>query len=98
MDWNTLYKPRTHGGLGFRQIRHLNQVALAKLCWRFINEPDYGLRYYHLSMKYLAVVCIVLPQAVGQDKCGNGWSALMKLLKLGSSRRKKWVVNKILVR
>ncbi|GLT63634.1 hypothetical protein SLA2020_361840 [Shorea laevis] len=40
VDWDTIYKPKTHGGLGLRSTHNANIVAMSKLNWRIHTEKD----------------------------------------------------------
>ncbi|GLT58567.1 hypothetical protein SLA2020_314490 [Shorea laevis] len=40
VDWNTICKPKAHGGLGFRSTRDANIVAMSKLNWRIHTEKE----------------------------------------------------------
>lgn len=51
MAWSKICSPKTLGGLGFRPLRQLNMVSLAKLGWRFLKEKD-SLWASVLSKKY----------------------------------------------
>ncbi|GKV21520.1 hypothetical protein SLEP1_g31494 [Rubroshorea leprosula] len=40
VDWDTICKPKTHGGLGIRSARNANTIAMSKLNWRIHTEKD----------------------------------------------------------
>ncbi|GMI90334.1 hypothetical protein HRI_002702700 [Hibiscus trionum] len=53
--WNSLARPKSCGGLGFRELGKFNVALLAKQCWSLITHPDCFLakvlkaRYYPTS-------------------------------------------------
>jgi hypothetical protein len=38
--WDILLRPKSHGGVGFRDMRIFNQPLLARQAWRFIQKPN----------------------------------------------------------
>jgi hypothetical protein len=38
--WDVLTKPKYFGGVGFRDLKVLNQAMLARQCWRIIKNPN----------------------------------------------------------
>jgi hypothetical protein len=38
--WDVLTRPKNFGGVGFRDLKLLNQAMLARQCWRIISKPD----------------------------------------------------------
>ncbi|XP_026378449.1 uncharacterized protein LOC113272871 [Papaver somniferum] len=40
IDWNELSKPKRFGGLGFKNLRCLNEAMLTKLAWRMLTEKE----------------------------------------------------------
>jgi hypothetical protein len=39
-SWDVLIKPKNFGGVGFRDLKILNQAMLARQCWRIIKKPE----------------------------------------------------------
>lgn len=40
LSWETLQKPRQHGGIGIRSAQQANDAFLTKLGWRVLSEPN----------------------------------------------------------
>jgi hypothetical protein len=40
ISWDSMLRPKTHGGIGFRDMRLLNQALLARQAWHLINFPN----------------------------------------------------------
>ena len=50
-DWETLCKPKTLGGMGFKNLEKFNEVMLAKQVWRLLTDHT-SLFYRVFSAKY----------------------------------------------
>lgn len=51
VNWESICKPTSDGGLGIRTLCHTNRALLAKLAWRMLEQPN-GLRARVLRRKY----------------------------------------------
>ena len=40
MGYSDPYKPKVHGGLGFRKLQYFNRALLRKQGWRVIRQPN----------------------------------------------------------
>lgn len=40
ISWETLCKPKSYGGLGFRNLKAMNAALLAKLGWQMLKRPE----------------------------------------------------------
>jgi hypothetical protein len=39
-SWDVLTRPKEFGGVGFRDMKILNQAMLARQCWRIVSNPN----------------------------------------------------------
>ncbi|MDV3201046.1 MAG: reverse transcriptase domain-containing protein [Sweet potato little leaf phytoplasma] len=38
INWHQIFLPKTHGGLGFKNLQNLNKTFIMKLCWGVIKK------------------------------------------------------------
>ena len=83
LAWDKLTRPKSEGGMGFRDLGLFNQALLAKQAWRLVVNPD-SLCAKVVKAKYYPqglILDIVFPLSASLP-----WQALMhglELLKLG---------------
>ena len=76
--WETLCKPKSKGGLGFRELNKFNEVMLAKQVWRLVHDTD-SLFYRVFKAKYF------LTGTIFYAKVGPGsyaWRSILKARKV----------------
>jgi hypothetical protein len=86
MSWDKMTRPKSQGGIGFRDLRVFNQALLAQ-AWRLIQEPD-SLCARLLRAKYYPNGNL-LDTAFVQNT-SQSWQGVMhglELLKTGAIRR-----------
>lgn len=60
--------PKVHGGLGLREARNINQVAVMKVIWNLTaNKNDLGVKLYRPNM---GVVVTFVP-VINNSKAGS---------------------------
>lgn len=81
--WDIMMRPKSFGGMGFRDMRLFNQALLAKQAWRLIQYPD-TLCAQILKAKYFPNGSLIDTVFTGNGS--STWHAIeyrLKLLKLG---------------
>lgn len=83
MAWDKMVKAKSHGGIGFRDMRVFNQALLARQAWRLIDNPD-SLFARVLKARYYPQGNIIDTVFIG--KASSTWQAIayrLELLKKG---------------
>lgn len=87
LSWEKMIKPKSEGGLGFRDIYAFNLAMLAKQGWRLVQQPD-SLCSRILKAKYFPnSSCLA---SVPKDGISYTWRSILKgieILKEGMVRR-----------
>lgn len=89
MSWKKLTRPKTVGGLGFREIEQFNNVLLAKLAWRILKEPQ-SLLAQTLLGKYCSKANFL--EVSAPTSASHGWRSVLvgrEVLRLGLG----WIVG-----
>jgi hypothetical protein len=79
LRWETLTKPKTEGGLGFRDPYGFNLAMLARQGWRMLTTPD-SLCACVLKAKYYPNTSIL--EAVAQPVISYLWRSILKCVTL----------------
>ncbi|XP_048615525.1 uncharacterized mitochondrial protein AtMg00310-like [Brassica napus] len=74
ISWDKLAKPKTEGGLGFRNIETFNDALLAKQGWRILKKPDCLLSKVLLG-KYCKYESFM--QVKAASSCSHGWRSIL---------------------
>jgi hypothetical protein len=83
MSWDKMTRPKSHGGIGFRDMRMFNQALLAKQAWRLIEYPDSLCARLLKSKYYPAGHLIDTAFSKNVSPCWQGISHGLDLLKKG---------------
>lgn len=74
VSWERLTRPKSSGGLGFREIAHFNDALLAKLSWRILKEPS-SLLAKILIGKYCTNSSLL--DASSPSNASHGWRGIL---------------------
>lgn len=83
VSWPKLAKPKSAGGLGFREIVQFNDAMLAKLSWRILKNPN-SILSRTLTGKYCVSANFL--EAPSPSSASHGWRGILvgrDLLKKG---------------
>lgn len=76
VSWEKVCKPKEAGGLGFRNMKTLNQAYILKLAWQLINERD-KLWVQIMRAKYQCG-SLHLPKVSMKSNSSRLWNAISK--------------------
>jgi hypothetical protein len=79
LSWDILTKPKSEGGLGFRDLYGFHLAMLAKQVWRMLTNPD-SLCAKVLKAKYFPTTSIL--QVVPSSGMSYTWRSILKGLEL----------------
>lgn len=74
ISWDRLTRPRSVGGLGFREIEQFNDAMLAKIAWRLIKDP-HSLLVQTLFGKYCRYASFL--DTVPPRSASHGWRGIL---------------------
>ncbi|XP_013614191.1 PREDICTED: uncharacterized protein LOC106320384 [Brassica oleracea var. oleracea] len=74
VSWQKLTKPKSAGGLGFREIEQFNDAMLAKLSWRIMKNPT-SLLAKTLTGKYCVHESFL--EAQDPSSASHGWRGIL---------------------
>ena len=80
-NWETLCKPKTLGGIGFKDLEKFNETMLAKQVWRLLTDHT-SLFYRVFSAKYFPNGSVL----VAKSSLGSyAWQSIVKAIPLVKS-------------
>lgn len=74
VSWSNLSKPKSNGGLGFRELAQFNDALLAKISWRILKNPNSLLARILLG-KYCLRSSFL--QTTATKGCSHGWRGIL---------------------
>lgn len=70
MKWELLCKPKTYGGIGFKNVHEFNVAMLGKQIWKFLTNPESWLAEYLKLITFLALLLLKLVWVTIRVLCG----------------------------
>ena len=83
MKWLELYKPKTQGGMGFKDLSLFNNALLAKQTWQLLHDKS-SLFYRVFNAKFFPDTSII--EAKIPANSSYAWKSIMK----GRDVVKRW--------
>jgi hypothetical protein len=83
ISWDSMLRPKEHGGIDFKDMRLFNQALLARQAWRLIQQPN-TLCAQVLKAKYFPHV--IPMDTTFSSNASSNWSSIeydLELLKKG---------------
>jgi hypothetical protein len=79
LSWDLLTKPKSEGGLGFRDLYGFNMAMLARQAWRMLTNPN-SLCARVLKARYFPDTTIL--KATATAGISYAWRSILKGIKL----------------
>jgi hypothetical protein len=90
VSWEKICRPKEEGGLGFKNLRMLNQAYIHKLAWQMVAEPN-KLWVQVMRAKYKCG-SLSTPSIVVRSNSSNIWRSISKSWQQVKSHI-RWVIN-----
>jgi mannosylglycoprotein endo-beta-mannosidase len=90
VSWEKICRPKEEGGLGFRNLRILNQAYIHKLAWQMVADPN-KLWVQVMRAKYKCGF-LSTPNITTRSNSSNVWKAIVKAWEQVKPHL-RWVIN-----
>ncbi|KAE8655884.1 hypothetical protein F3Y22_tig00117016pilonHSYRG00344 [Hibiscus syriacus] len=82
VNWNTLTQPKSHGGLGVKDLGNHNIAFLMKICYSLVNSTRY---FWIRLLRHKYKKTEASPTSIHRSSASHLWRALTKILPAFSS-------------